>query len=378
MAAPDSPAMAQGERASSRRVDAGPFREAARECRASRLVGQAGGRTLRAPSPIRVTPGGRARGTTGGWPRARRAGSRRARSRSARPPTATVRSPRGAGRAAGRGRGRRDARAASRGRGRPAPGSARRARAAPPWRLRLAIVGVAGGHCGTGESSQRSDGVSITPSCDFGRRGRRSSTATGGIAGGRRVAGQVEQAVAQRDRDQLRARPRAGLGHRVAHVRADGVRREWSIGADLAAHVAERDEVDDLALARGQGGGRVAGVDVALGVRVERRPRGRARARRRAAARIAKSTTVVEPSGRRMRPVAERLAGERPARATPRRRAPRPGRRAGGRTAADERLGRPRADPPPASFTATMRPVEVDDRSSGSRSAGTRSRRPGS
>src|SRR4051794_18474612 len=76
---------------------------------------------------------------------------------------------------------------------------------------------------------------------------------TGGAPKGA-VVSVVDQAFGQRDRDQLRPGPRAGLGHGVAHVRADGIGRDVQRGADLGGDLAEGNATDDLLLSLGQRG----------------------------------------------------------------------------------------------------------------------------
>src|SRR5689334_19354109 len=66
------------------------------------------------------------------------------------------------------------------------------------------------------------------------------------------VISEHDQAARDRLRDEVRARARVQLLHRVADVRANGVVRDVQLVADLAGRVTERDEPHDLALARGQ------------------------------------------------------------------------------------------------------------------------------
>jgi hypothetical protein len=72
---------------------------------------------------------------------------------------------------------------------------------------------------------------------------RLSRLGFGNVAGA--TVSVVEQTFGQRDRDQLRSRPRTGLGHGVAHVCADGVGRDVQRGADLGGDLAEGDATDD-------------------------------------------------------------------------------------------------------------------------------------
>src|SRR6185437_934531 len=88
-----------------------------------------------------------------------------------------------------------------------------------------------------------------------------------------RADGLVEdEPFAERLGDQMRARARAGLVHRVARVGADGVVGDVKHVGDLRARVAERDQVEDLALAIGQ---RPQHVGVEMAVAPEVRPRER-------------------------------------------------------------------------------------------------------